>query len=196
LSEIDEERRRGVVEEAKLGETESGLEAQGPGWFVVNARDAAWWSHRGVFGYGCPFGSRDVDLFPELGITLRVLQPGEPNCRYHAESTQEDFLVLQGECLLIVDDEERPLAAWDFVHCPGGTPHVFVGAGSGPCVILMVGARRPDEDIVYPVSDVALRHGAGVREEAHDPADAYADLEPPRRAPLPDLGLPWQTPTA
>jgi uncharacterized cupin superfamily protein len=185
-----------VVEEAKLVETESGLEPEGPGWFVVNAGDAAWWSHRGVFGHGCPFGSRNVELFPELGITLRVLQPGEANCRYHAESTQEDFLVLSGEALLLVDGQERPLRAWDFVHCPGRTEHVFVGAGSGPCVMLMVGARRPDDDIVYPVSEVALKHGAGVETEAHDPADAYADLPPPHRERLPDYGLPWQRATS
>ena len=160
-----------MVEEAKLVETESGLEPQGP---------------------GCPFGSRDVALFPEVGITLRVLQPGQPNCRYHAESTQEDFLVLQGECLLLVEGQERQLRAWDFVHCPGGTAHVFVGAGSGPCAILMVGARRPDDDIVYPVSELALKHGAGVETEAHDPRDAYADLDPPRREQLPEQGLPWQ----
>lgn len=181
-----------MVDEARLVETESGLEPEGEGWFVVNTRDAAWWRHRDVFGLGCPFGSRDPELFPELGITLRVLQPGEPNCRYHAESTQEDFLVLQGECLLLVEGEERPLKAWDFVHCPGGTEHVFVGAGSGPSVILMVGARRPDDEIVYPVSELALRHGAGVQTESHDPADAYADLGPPRRERLPDRGLPWQ----
>ena len=95
-----------------------------------------------------------------------MLQPGEPNCRYHAESTQEDFLVLSGEALLIVDEQERPLKAWDFVHCPGGTRHVFVGAGDGPCVIVMVGSRRPDDDIVYPVSEVALKHGAGVVENS------------------------------
>ena len=181
-----------MVEEAKLVETESGLEADGPGWFVVNARDAAWRRHRGVFGYGCPFGSRSDELFPELGITLRVLQPGEPNCRYHAESTQEDFLVLQGEALLLVDEQERELRAWDFVHCPGGTPHVFVGAGDGPCVILMVGARREDEDIVYPVSELALRHGAGVQKETHEPREAYADLPQPELERLPELGLPWQ----
>jgi uncharacterized cupin superfamily protein len=181
-----------MVEEATLVETESGLEPEGQGWFVVNARDAAWWSHRDVFGYGCPFGSRDPELFPELGITLRVLQPGEANCRYHAETTQEDFLVLSGECLALIEGQERPLEAWDFVHCPGGTEHVFVGAGSGPCVILMVGARRPDDEIVYPVSELALRYGAGVQAEAHDPTDAYADLNPPHREPLPGLGLPWQ----
>src|SRR5262245_15698033 len=181
-----------MVEEAKLVETESGLEAESPGWFVVNARDAAWWTHRGVFGYGCPFGSRNLELFPELGITLRVLQPGEPNCRYHAESTQEDFLVLSGECLLLVEEEERTLHAWDFVHCPGGTTHVFVGAGSEPCVILMVGARKEEDSIVYPISGLALRHGAGVEQESRDPAEAYADLGPARRDRLPELGLPWQ----
>jgi len=181
-----------VEEEAKLAQTESGLEAESPGWFVVYAGDAAWWRHRGVFGYGCPFGSRNDELFSELGITLRVLQPGEPNCRYHAESTQEDFLVLSGEALVIVDEQERPLKAWDFVHCPGGTKHVFVGAGDGPCVILMVGARRPDDHIVYPVSEVALKHGAGVETETNEPAEAYADLPPPRRQRLPELEMPWQ----
>jgi uncharacterized cupin superfamily protein len=181
-----------MVEEAKLVETESGLEPEGQGWFVVNARDAAWWSHRDVFGYGCPFGSRDESIFPQLGITLRVLQPGEPNCRYHRESQQEDFLVLSGECLVLIEGQERRLGAWDFVHCPGGTNHVFVGAGDGPCVILMTGARLDEGEIVYPVEELALRHGAGVETEAHDPRDAYADLNPTSRKPLPELGLPWQ----
>jgi uncharacterized cupin superfamily protein len=181
-----------MVEEARLIETESGLEPAGEGWFVVNARDAAWWRHRDIFGFGCRFESRDAAHFPEIGVVLRVLQPGEPNCRYHAESTQEDFLVLAGECLLLVEGQERRLEVWDFVHCPGGTAHVFVGSGSGPCVMLMVGARREDGDIVYPVSDLALSHGAGVEMEAHDPRDAYADLGPPRHERLPELGLPWQ----
>src|SRR5260221_503479 len=141
-----------MVEEAKLVETESGLEPAGEGWFVVNARDAAWWSHRDAFGFGCPFGSRNDVLFPEVGITLRVLQPGEPNCRYHAESTQEDFLVLSGECLALVDGQERPLKAGDFAHWPGGTVHVFLGAGYRPCVILMVASRRADDDILDPGS--------------------------------------------
>jgi uncharacterized cupin superfamily protein len=181
-----------MTEEATLVETGSGLEPEGEGWFVVNAREAAWWRHRDVFGFGCPFGSRDETLFPELGIVLRVLQPGEPNCRYHAESQQEDFLVLSGECLLVIEGEERPLKAWDFVHCPAGTAHVFVGAGEEPCVILMTGARREEGEIVYPVSELALRHGAGVEREARDPAEAYADLDPPRHERLPDLGLSWQ----
>jgi uncharacterized cupin superfamily protein len=182
-----------VVEEAKLVETESGLEPEGAGWFVVNARDAAWWRHRGVFGFGCRFERLDSDAeFPQLGVNLRVLQPGEPNCRYHAESDQEVFLVLRGECLLLVEGQERKLKAWDFVNCPPGTEHVFVAAGDEPCVILMVGARLPEGDIVYPVSELALSHGAGVEKESHDPMEAYADLPPRQRERLPDLGLPWQ----
>jgi uncharacterized cupin superfamily protein len=181
-----------MPEEARLVETEGGLEPEGEGWFVVNAGDAAWWRQR-VFGFGCPFGSRNEALFPQLGIRLVVLRPGEANCRYHAESQQEDFLVLSGACRVLIEGEERELRAWDFVHCPPGTAHVFVGAGSGPCVILMMGARLPEGEIVYPVSELALAHGAGVEREAHDPAEAYADLPAPRRERLPDLGLPWQT---
>ena len=182
-----------MVKEAKLVESESGLEPEDGGWFVVNARDAAWWRQRDIFGFGCRFENPESASarFPEVGINLRVLQPGEPNCRYHAESTQEDFLVLQGECLLLVEGQERRLEAWDFVHCPGGTTHVFVGAGSGPCVILMVGGRAPEGEIVYPVSDLALAHGAGVEREATDPREAYADLGPNRRERLSHQGLPW-----
>jgi uncharacterized cupin superfamily protein len=182
-----------VVPEANFVETESGLEPATAGWFVVNAREAAWWRHRGIFGFGCRFERLDSEAeFSQIGINLRVLQPGEPNCRYHAESDQEDFLVLQGECQLLIEGEERRLKAWDFVHCPPGTVHVFVGAGDGPCVILMVGVRLPEGDIVYPVSELALRHGAGVQEETHDPAEAYSDLPVRQRERLPDLNLPWQ----
>ena len=163
-----------MVEEARLVETESGLEPEEQGWFVVNVRDAAWWKHRGVFGFGCPFGGRNEALFPDLGIVLRVLQPGEPNCRYHAESQQEDFLVLSGECLVLLDGQERRLKAWDFVHCPGGTEHVFVGAGDGPCVMLMVGARSREGTILYPRDETVLRHRAGVEQDTEQPSVAYS----------------------
>jgi len=168
---------------------DGGLAPDGDGWFVLNAKDAAWLD--GALGKysGWEGGSF---RFPQFGINLNVMAPGEPMTMYHRENAQEDFLVLSGECLLLVEEQERPLKAWDFVHCPGGTEHVFVGAGDGPCVILMVGARRPDDEIVYPVSELAQKHGAGVETEAHDPRDAYADLVPPRHERLPDWGLPWQ----
>jgi uncharacterized cupin superfamily protein len=112
--------------------------------------------------------------FDQLGFTLAVLERGKPTGMYHAESSQEGFLVLAGECLLLIEEEERPLRAWDFVHCPPGTRHTFVGTGEGPCVIFMTGARREDGTIVYPVSETARARGAGVDTETPRPSEAYA----------------------
>ena len=110
--------------------------------------------------------------FEDYGINVHVVQPGQPNAMYHGEDAQEDFLVLHGECIVIIEDEEHRLKPWDFVHCPRGTRHVFVGAGDGPCAILMVGARREGES-EYPPSEAAARHGAA----AEDPANPYPGFE-------------------
>jgi uncharacterized cupin superfamily protein len=179
-----------MVQEARLEETPSGLEPATGGWFVVNVRDTAWITHP-TFGAGCVFESKE-STFAQLGINIQTLQPGEPNCLYHSESQQEDFLVLAGECLLLVEGEERPLKAWDFVHCPPGTEHVFVGAGNGPCVILMTGVRSDDEKLFYPVSEVAQRHGASAEQETPSPAEAYERFERPAPG-RPDYWgeLPW-----
>ena len=133
--------------EAPLGDVGSGLAPAGDGWFVVNVRDAEWWTSengaRQPSGSKCNFESQKFE-FPQFGIRLHVLQPGEPNSLYHSESQQEAFLVLSGECRLLVEGVERLLRPWDFFHSPAGTEHIFVGAGDGPCVILMVGARSED----------------------------------------------------
>jgi uncharacterized cupin superfamily protein len=163
-----------VVPEAPLVQTEHGLAAQGEGWFVLNAREACW-RDRGARGKLCHF-EENVD-FPQLGINLFVLEPGQPMSMYHYEVDQEDFLVLAGEALLIVEGEERPLRQWDFVHCPPNTEHVIVGAGDAGTVILAVGARvgSTGKDWGrYTVSEAALRHGAGVEKETTDPDQAYA----------------------
>lgn len=163
------------VDEARLERTEEGLVARGDGWYVVNLADCRW-SRNAKFGQR---SNLEGDTrFPELGLGVQVLQPGQPNCHYHRESVQEDFLVLSGECLLLVEEQERPLRAGDFVHCPPGTDHVFVGAGGGPCVLLLVGARRDDVAITYPRSELALRHGAGVEADTDDPRVSYADVPP------------------
>jgi uncharacterized cupin superfamily protein len=164
-------------------------------------QDAAWLTND-AFGACCVFEANrpvlrrrpdlDVQAFPELGVTLHVIWPGQPSGLYHAETNQEDFLVLIGECLLLVEGEERPLRAWDFVHCPPGTAHVFVGAGDGPCVIFMTGRRSSDREILYPRSELALRHFAGVETETNSPTDAYAplpDWQPQRPEHWNDL--PW-----
>lgn len=160
-----------MVLEAPLEPTEGGLVPAGEGWFVLNARDALW--KEGDFGAYTRF--EGAARFPELGFNIGVLQPGQPSCMYHGEDSQEDFLVLSGSCLFLVEGEERLLRAWDFVHCPAWTEHVFVGAGDGPCVLLGVGAR-PDEEVVYPAAEFAQRHGAAVERETRAPAEAYASF--------------------
>jgi uncharacterized cupin superfamily protein len=180
-----------MIDEARLDPTDSGLTPATDGWFVVNAADAAWVTSE-TFGSGCRFENRDALPFTELGIGIRVLAPGQSNGYYHAESAQEDFLVLAGECLLLVEGEERHLRAWDFVHCPGGTAHIFVGAGDGPCAILMAGARPDEGSILYPVSEPALRHKAGVETETPSPDEAYAGIRPPTsKRPASWDELPW-----
>ena len=160
-----------MVPEAPLEKTKNGLELAGEGWFVVNARDLRWFESE--LGLYTLFDS-EAARFEEVGFNIGILRPGEPNCMYHAEEAQEDFLVLAGECLLIVEGEERHLKAWDFVHCPAWTEHVFVGAGEGPCVVVGVGARRKGRGLRYPVNETALKHGAGVEEETSDGSVAYA----------------------
>jgi quercetin dioxygenase-like cupin family protein len=182
-----------MVPEARLEQLDTGLAPVTDGWFVVSIPDAAWVTNEAL-GAACVFESDDVS-FPDVGFTLAVLQPGQPGGMYHREANQENFLVLAGECRLLIEGEERALKAWDFVHCPPDTEHAFVGAGEGPCVIFMTGARKgwPDnEGIVYVRSELALRHGAGVEVETSQSAEAYAPF--PKWQPGPPgswSGMPW-----
>ena len=171
--------------EARLEDSGSGHAPAGDGWFVVNVRDAEWWTsengEKRPSGSECAFESQEF-WFRQLGIRLHVVEPGEPNGLYHSESKQETFLVLSGECRLLVEGVERLLRPWDFFHSPAGTEHIFLGAGDGPCVILMAGARSEDMQVLYPVSELAARYGASAEEETSDPKQAYAGFEPSRRA--------------
>jgi uncharacterized cupin superfamily protein len=178
------------MQEAPFQDTGSGLVPAGDGWFVLNARDARWltWEARGSL---CSFESPEFD-FPQLGVGIHVLEPGQPTGLYHSESQQEAFLVLSGECRLLVEGAERILRQWDFFHSPPGTEHIFVGAGDGPCVLLLAGTRSREMEVRYPVSELAARYGASVEVETTDPDEAYAPLALGRwsRAPMGD-GLPW-----
>ncbi len=161
------------VEEASSEETPYGRYITSDGWFVLNLGEALAVRNEEKGGAMYPLEPQDSQ-FRNFGARVRVLWPGDPNALYHAEAAQEGFLVLAGECTLIVEEEERPLRQWDYFHCPAGTRHVMVGAGDGPCAILMIGAR-PDEPIRYPVSEVAARHGASAAKETGVPDEAYAD---------------------
>jgi uncharacterized cupin superfamily protein len=175
-----------VVPEAPLEPTEEGLLLTGDGWFVLNARDAQWrrWTGMGTW----PRLEGATPRYPQLGVGLTVLEPGEPMAMYHWETVQEDFLVLAGEALAIVEGQERPMRKGDFLHLPAGTAHIAVGAGDGPCSILMVGSRKPEERLFYPVDESAARHGASSEQETTDETVAYAGS--PRPEPV-GFGLPW-----
>jgi uncharacterized cupin superfamily protein len=181
--------------EARLEDNGSGLAPAGAGWFVVNVRDAQWLTtedgEKQRTGSECYFESGKAE-FPQLGFRIHVLPPGESNGLYHAENKQENFLVLHGECILLIEGEERRLRAWDFVHCPAWTEHIFVGAGDEPCVILMAGARGDAWSVRYPVCELAAPYRASAAEETADPDQAYAGFEPSRRGrPSYWERLPW-----
>lgn len=172
--------------EAAIRETEQGSEPASEGWFVLNVSEMRGESFA-PFGRGFTFESDDA-RFRDYGFGIHILEPGEANGLYHEESNQEDFLVLHGECLVLIEEQERRLKQWDFVHCPGGTRHIFVGAGDGPCAILMAGARDPNRTLHYPVSEVAARHGASAHEPTDVPREAYAPFNRefrPARIPWP-----------
>ncbi len=158
-------------EEAPLRMTKNGLVADVDGWFVVNARESRW-RDEGRLGVYCTFEGKR--RFRQLGINVNVLEPGQALGMYHREDAQEGFLVVAGECLLVVEGRERRLTTWDFFHCPPGTEHVIVGGGHGPAVVVAVGARGRG-GVVYPVSDVAARFGASVKRETRNPTEAYAE---------------------
>jgi uncharacterized cupin superfamily protein len=169
-----------------LEPTEHGFAPVGAGWYVLNMRDAEW---RYVDGRGavCVVSDdfegwrRESD---QLGVNAFVLMPGEPMSMYHWEADQEDFLVVSGEAILIVEGEERQLQAWDFVHCPPKTKHVLVGGGDGPCLVIAVGAREHSEEpnsIGFPADEAAKLHGASVEEDTMDPEAVYGPL--PAREP-------------
>lgn len=162
------------MKEAMLNQTDNGKVATSDGWYTLHASEAAWF-HSERFGTLCRFEG-DV-RFADLGINLRVIEPGQPACLYHRESAQEDFYVVSGECLLIIEGEERPLRAGHFVHCPAETLHVLVGAGEGPCAIIAVGHRPAKHELWYPVDETAARHNASTATETPDPAVAYAGAQ-------------------
>ncbi len=185
-----------MVPEARLDETDAGLVPASPGWFVMSARDARWFDNAGR-GHSLPLTGYDEyeaeTFFPMLGMAIRIVHPGQPTGVYHWETEQEDFLVLSGEALLIVEGQERPLKQWDFVHCPPETRHAFVGAGDAPCVLLCASSRQFQKDGpwgFYCADETAARHNASSPEDTQDGDIADGRLGPSRPARYPGDLLP------
>ena len=162
------------MDEATFDETPYGRNPAEEGWFVLNLGDALALRNEEKGGAVIPLEPRGGP-YRDFGVNVHMVWPGEPSALYHSENAREAFLVLSGECTLIVEEQERPLRQWDFFHCPAGTRHIFVGAGDGPCAILMIGGRSPAEELNYPVSEVAAKYGASVAQETPNPDEAYAD---------------------
>jgi uncharacterized cupin superfamily protein len=174
------------VNEASSEETPYGRYITSDGWFVLNLADALAVRNEEKGGVTYPLEPREQP-FRDVGVRVCVLPPGEPNALYHREQVQEGFLVLSGECTLIVEEEEGSLRQWDYFHCPADTQHVIVGAGDGPCAVLMLGARPDVERFHYPASEVAAKYGASASTDTEDPDEAYADW-PGEFAPV---RVPW-----
>jgi uncharacterized cupin superfamily protein len=172
------------MDEARLEETPAGVVPATDGWFILNLSEIAWETLPGG-GTWCSFEA-PASRSPLMGIGVHVLGPGESSGMYHSEeSNQEGFLVLSGECIAIVEGQERHMRAWDYLHSPPGTAHITVGAGDGPCALLMVGTRAPGSTLLYPVEPAAARHGASVSVATDSPRTAYAGRPPVQAAPSP-----------
>jgi len=175
------------MKEAALQDTPYGRNPEAEGWYVLNLADALALRNEAKGGAVYPLEPQGGP-YTDFGVNVHVVWPGEPNALYHSEGVREAFLVLSGECTLVVEEQERQLRQWDFFHCPAGTRHIFVGAGAGPCAILMIGARPETEQLFYPASEVAAKHGASVASDTSNPDEAYADW-PGDYEPVPPL--PW-----
>ena len=171
------------MHEARIEETPTGRLPADDGWFILNVAEIGWDTVPGG-GTWCSFESPSARS-PLLGIGVHVLGPGETPGYYHAESNQEGFLVLSGECIAIVEGQERRMGPWDYLHCPPGTAHITIGAGDAPCALLMVGTRSPGGTLRYLAEPAAARHGAAVPLSTDSSAEAYAGRPPITPAPSP-----------
>src|SRR4051794_32197505 len=174
-----------MTDQARIEDTEAGRVPADDGWFILNLGEIGWETLEGG-GIWCSFES-PAARSPLLGIGVHILNPGEAPGFYHEESNQEGFLVLSGECVAVVEGQERRMGPWDYLHCPPGTRHITVGAGDAPCAILMVGTRSPDRTILYAADPVAARYGKSVERDATSPKEVYAGRPPigPAKSPWP-----------
>jgi quercetin dioxygenase-like cupin family protein len=175
----------GDVHEAQIEETPEGRVAVDGGWFILNLAEMAWETVPG-FGVWRGFDGPNSDSEqPGAGVHVHVLKPGEANGHYHAEAAQEGFLVLSGECIAVVEGQERRMRRWDYLHSPSGTAHITVGAGEAPCAILMFGSPDPSRKVEWIAHETAAKHGASVARTTGSADEAYGELPPTVRCPPP-----------
>ena len=163
------------MHEAEIETTPEGKVPADDGWYVLNLGEMAWET---VPPYGAWLGF-------DAGIHVHVLQPGESNGYYHAEDAQEGFLVLSGECIAVIENEERRLRRWDYFRSPPGTAHITIGAGDEPCAILMFGAPDPQRKVSWIANETAAKYGASVERTTSVGTEVYGELSAPERVRAP-----------
>jgi uncharacterized cupin superfamily protein len=173
------------MHEAKIEDTNTGKVPADDGWFILNLSEMGWATLPGG-GTWCVFESPNAPS-QTLGIGVHILEKGETPGFYHEENQQEGFLVLSGECIAVVEGQERRMKAWDYLHSPPGTRHITIGASDEPCAILMVGTRSSDETTLYPADPAAAQYGAAVEEETDSAEVAYRG-----RPPFTEVRSPWR----
>jgi quercetin dioxygenase-like cupin family protein len=172
------------MHEADVERTPEGQVPVGGGWFILNLGEMAWET---VPGFGVWRGFDDPHADPSqpgMGVHVHVLRPGE--ALYHAEAAQEGFLVLSGECIAVVEGQERRMRQWDFFHSSPGTEHITVGAGDAPCAILMFGSPDPSRKVEWIANETAAKYGASVARTTGRDTQAYGELPDEMRVPAPD----------
>lgn len=105
----------------------------------------------------------DLAGLSRIGIHSEVLAPGRRTSFPHAESANEEFvLVLAGMPTLWVDGYTRVLGVGDAVGFPPGTGlcHSILNESTEEARLLVVGERRSDNRTFYcadsPVQDASL----------------------------------------
>jgi uncharacterized cupin superfamily protein len=166
------------VNEARIERTPEGQVAVDGGWFILNLGEMAWETVPG-FGVWCGFdGPESQTSTRRVGVHIHVLKPGEANGYYHAEAEQEGFVVLSGECVAVVEGQERRMRRWDYLHSPAGTRHITIGAGEEPCAILMFGSPDPSRKVEWIADENAAKYGASVAYTTDRDTEAYGELPP------------------
>ena len=98
------------------------------------------------------------------GINYNRVAPGKLSAPPHCHSVEEElFVVLEGEGVCVLGEDEYPVRRGHVVSRPASTrvAHAF-RAGDGGLTVLAYGTRDPNDIVYYPRSDKIYFRGVGV----------------------------------
>ncbi|QLY81017.1 cupin domain-containing protein [Clostridium intestinale] len=89
----------------------------------------------------------------KIYVNIDFVKPGGKSTMYHSHSRQEEFfLIMSGNGLLRINEEEIPVKTGDVISKPAGKniAHQFINNSSEILQILDVGNRDKDDVAMYP----------------------------------------------